>query len=219
VSHQRIKRKPRCGGCGLPPATCACALLPRVRFSTPIAIVQHVRETWKPTNTGRLFARMTEGTLVLPVGMREPAFDPGPLGDPAIEWTLVYPRLGAPILRSEPGKRRGFVLLDGSWRQCAHMSRRLPVIAELPCAALPPGPPGFWSVRTQHDERGRSTFEAALELVALHEGEAAILPLRRAFAMLTAHMLHLKGKLTSPEVPEAWGIRDARPEPDRPVGV
>ncbi len=206
MSHLRIKRKPRCGGCGLPPATCACSQLPRARFSTPVAIIQHVRETWKPTNTGRLFARMAEGTLVLPVGMREPAFDPGPLKDPAIEWILVYPREGAPTLHPEPLKRRGFVLLDGSWRQCAHMSRRLPVIADLPCVALPPGPPSFWSVRAQHDEQGRSTFEAALSLIALHEGEAAISPLRRAFAMLTARMLYLKGKLPSPEVPDAWGI-------------
>jgi DTW domain-containing protein YfiP len=179
-----------------------------VRFSTRIAIVQHVRETWKPTNTGRLFARMAEGTLVLPVGMREPAFDPGPLEDPEMEWTLVYPREGASILRPEAGKRRGFVLLDGSWRQCAHMGRRLPVISDLPCVALPAGPPSFWSVRTQHDAKGRSTFEAALQLIELHEGTPAVEPLRHAFAMLTARMLHLKGKLASPEIPPAWGILD-----------
>jgi DTW domain-containing protein YfiP len=198
---------------------CLCSQLPRVRFSTPIAIVQHVRETWKPTNTGRLFARMTEGTLVLPVGMREPAFDPGPLERAPLEWMLVYPREGAPVLRPEPGKQRGFVLLDGSWRQCAHMSRRLPVVAELPCAALPPGPPSFWSVRTQHDENGRSTFEAALDLIALHEGETATFPLRAAFATLTARMLHLKGKLRSPEIPESWGIRRQSPEADRRDGI
>jgi tRNA-uridine aminocarboxypropyltransferase len=206
LSHLRIKRKPRCSGCGLPPATCACALLPRVRFRTPIAIVQHVRELHKPTNTGRLFARMTEGTLLLPVGMREPAFDPAPLRDPEIEWRLVYPREGAPVLEPEPGRRIGFVLLDGSWGQCAHMSRRLPVVSDLPCVALPPGPPSFWTVRTQHHERGRSTFEAALQLVEMREGAEAVQPLRRAFAMLTARMLHLKGKLSSPEIPAAWGI-------------
>jgi len=206
VSHLRIKRKPRCPGCGLPPATCACATLPKVRFSTPIAIVQHVRETWKPTNTGRLFARMTETTLVLPVGMREAHFDPGPLQDPSFEWMLVYPREGAPMLRPEPGKRRGFVLLDGSWPQCSHMSRRLPIVSELPCVALPPGPPSIWSVRTQHLDQGRSTFEAALQLVELHEGAAAVEPLRRAFAMLTARMLFMKGKLRSPEVPASWGV-------------
>lgn len=206
MSHLRIKRKPRCPGCGLLPATCACSALPRARFSTPLAIVQHVRERYKPTNTGRLFVRMTETTLLLPVGMREPAFDPGPLGDPSIEWTLVYPREGAPLLRPEAGPRRGFVLLDGSWGQCAHMSRRLPRIADLPCVALPPGPPSFWSVRTQHDEKGRSTFEAALQVISLFEGKAATDPLLRAFAMLTARMLHLKGKLPSPEVPASWGL-------------
>jgi len=207
VSHQRIKRKPRCGGCGLPPPGCACADLPRARFSTPLVIVQHVRERHKPTNTGRLFARMAEGTPVLPAGMREPAFDPGPLRDASIEWTLVYPREGAPVLGPGAiGTRRGFVLLDGSWSQCAHLSRRLPVVRDLPCTALPPGPPSFWSVRAQHDERGRSTFEAALEVIRLHEGEASVAPLRRAFAMLTARMLHLKGKLKSPEVPTSWGL-------------
>ena len=207
MSHQRIKRKPRCGGCGLPPAVCACDGLPRTRFSTPLVIVQHVRERWKPTNTGRLFARMAEGTAVLPAGMREPAFDPGPLRDPSIEWTLVYPREGAPVLDPEVReRRRGYVLLDGSWSQCAHLSRRLPFVRDLPCTALPPGPPSFWSVRYQHDERGRSTFEAALEVIRLHEGEAAVAPLRRAFAMLTARMLHLKGKLKSPEIPASWEI-------------
>ena len=207
MSHQRVKRKPRCSGCGLPPVGCVCATLPRLRFSTPVVIVQHVRERWKPTNTGRLFATMVEGTAVLPAGMRGPAFDPGPLLDPSVAWTLVYPREGAPALDpGAPGARRGFVILDGSWSQCARFSRRLSVGRDLPCAALPPGPPSFWSVRTQHDERGRSTFEAALEVLRLHEGEAAVAPLRRAFAMLTARMLHLKGKLKTPEVPESWEV-------------
>src|ERR1051325_7605543 len=117
--------------------------MPRISVATPIAIVQHVRERNKPTNTGRLLGLMLEGTRLLPVGMREPAFDPSPLVDPSIEWLLVYPREGAPLLdplrKPSPGRRLGFVLLDGSWRQCSHMSRRLPIVAELPCVTLPPG--------------------------------------------------------------------------------
>ena len=90
------------------PRTCACALLPKVRFATPLAIVQHVRERYKPTNTARLFAGMAEGTVMLPAGMREPAFDPGPLADSSVEWTLIYPRAGAPVLDPAPAaKRRG----------------------------------------------------------------------------------------------------------------
>ena len=207
MSHQRVKRKPRCLGCGLPPVSCVCAQFPRLRFQTPIAIVQHVRERYKPTNTGRLFARMVEGTAVLPVGVREP-FDPAPLLDPAVEWRLLYPRDGAPVLaadeRPAEGRRLGFVLLDGSWRQCSHLSRRLPVVAELPCVTLPAGGRSFWTVRAQHDEQGKSTFEAAMQILELREGAEAVAPLRRAFADITARQLHLKGKLRSPEIPAGW---------------
>jgi DTW domain-containing protein YfiP len=208
VSHLRKKRKPRCPGCGLPPASCACALFPRLRFRTPIAIVQHVREKWKPTNTGRLFARMVEGTLLLPVGMRDPFFDPSPLQDPEIEWRLLFPKGGARDFdgREPSGRRIGYVLLDGSWHQCSHLSRRLPVISRLPCVALPPGPPTFWTVRAQHLEQGKSTFDAAVQALELREGAEAVAPLRRAFAEVTARMLHLKGKLRSPEIPAAWGV-------------
>jgi len=207
VSHLRTKRKPRCPGCGLPPASCACALLPRLKFRTPIAIVQHVRERHKPTNTAKLFARIVDDVRVLPVGMREPPFDPSPL-DPAIDWRLLFPREGAPVLEAEEsnGRRVGFVLLDGSWPQCSHMNRRLPVVSELPCVALPPGPRSFWTVRAQHDEDGRSTFDAAAQLLEMMEGAESVAPLRRAFAEVTARMLHLKGRLRSPEIPAAWGV-------------
>jgi DTW domain-containing protein YfiP len=210
VTHRRNKLKPRCLGCGLTPGTCICDALPRLRFATPIAIVQHVRENFKPTNTGRLLARMVEGTVVLPCGMREPPFDPKPLEDPSIDWRLLFPRDGAPVLNAglprADGRRLGFVLLDGSWSQCAHISRRLPVIAQLPCVALPEGPPSFWTVRTQHNERGRSTFEAALHALQLAEGAAAVSPLRQAFAEVTARLLHLKGKLRTPEIPTTWRV-------------
>lgn len=210
MSHLRIKRKPRCAGCGLLPVDCLCATLPRVRVGTPLLIFQHVRERSKPTNTGRLFALMVESAILLPWGMREPAFDSGPLRDGSIDWQLVYPRAGAPVLdparTSAEGKRVGLVLLDGSWSQCAHASRRLPGLAALPCVALPPAPPSFWTVRTQHLEKGRSTFDAALQAVELFEGSAVTIPLRRAFAELTARMLYMKGKLRSPEVPADWVV-------------
>ncbi len=210
MSHLRIKRKPRCVGCGLPPATCVCARFPLLSFRTPIAIVQHVRERYKPTNTGKLLARMVDGTAILPWGMREPAFDPSPLGDPAVAWHLLYPGEGATLLDAAPpvadGRRVGFVLLDGSWHQCSHIRRRLPAVASLPCLALPPGPRSFWTVRAQHDAEGRSTFDAALQALEWMEGRDAVAPLRRAFAEVTAAQLHLKGKLRSPEIPASWSL-------------
>ena len=209
MNGQRSRRAARCPGCGIPVETCVCAQLPRLRFATPLALVQHAREQHKPTNTGRLLDRMVDGLRVLPCGLGE-TFDPSPLGDPTVDWRLLYPRAGAPLvgpeLQAAPGRRLGFVLLDGTWSQCSKLSHKLAVVAELPCVALPPGPPSFWTVRTQHHPQGRSTFEAALQVLELLEGVAAAAPLRKAFALVTAHMLHLKGKLSSPEVPAAWGV-------------
>lgn len=176
------------------PATCVCGSLPRFRFSTPVVIVQHNRERHKPTNTGRLFARMVEGTALLPYGIEGRPFDAGPLGDPSIEWRVLFPRKGAPVLDPDDGRRIGFVVLDGTWSQCARMSRRVPVVADLPCVALPPGPPPIWTVRTQHTVHGKSTFEAALQALQLREGADAVAPLRDAFAFVTDRLLRLKGK-------------------------
>lgn len=204
----RAKRKPRCSGCGLKPEICACALLPTVRVATPMAIVQHVREQPKPTNTARLFARIVEGTPILPYGMRDGTFDPSPLADPTIAWRLIFLREGAaeldPAEAPPPGQRFGYVLVDGTWHQCSRMARRAAFVKDLPCVMLPPGPPSIWTVRTQHDERGMSTFEAALRVLELVESPELVRPVRDAFALVTARMLFIKGKLPSPEVPAEW---------------
>jgi DTW domain-containing protein YfiP len=205
----RKKRTPRCSGCGLPPEGCVCDRLPSLAFATRIAFVQHVDEIHKPTNTARVFARMVEGTPIVPYGMREPAFDPSALQGDDTEWCVLFPREGAPDLDATlppppPGIRRGFVVLDGTWHQCSRMGRRAPFVRELPCVALPAGEPTFWTVRTQHDPRGMSSFDAAYRSLRAIEGADAVRPLLEAFALVTARMLHLKGRLASPDVPAEW---------------
>jgi DTW domain-containing protein len=188
--------------------TCVCAELPIVRVQTPIAIVQHVREQHKPTNTARLFARIVEGTEILPYGMREPPFDPSPLVRPDVEWRVLFPREGTPVVDPSepppPGKRFGYVVVDGTWHQCSRMSKRAEMVRDMPCVALPPAPPSIWAVRKQHLENGMCTFEAALHLLEVVESREALAPVRDAFAMVVAKLLFMKGKLASPEVPAEW---------------
>jgi DTW domain-containing protein YfiP len=127
--------------------------------------------------------------------MRQPAFDPTPLhGD----LRLLFPAEGAPVL--EPSPDVGYVLLDGTWHQCSRMARRVPVVQDMRCVALPEGPPSIW-VRTQHDPRGLSPFEAALRVLALHEPPDLVASMLAAFELVTARLLFMKGKLRSPEVP------------------
>jgi DTW domain-containing protein YfiP len=204
----RRRERPRCTGCGLKPDTCLCPTFPRLRFATPIAVVHHAREQFKPTNTGRLFVRMVETATLLPFGVEGKDFDDAPLRDPAVDWRVLYPREDAVPIDRAPrpaeGRRLGFVVLDGSWTQAARMSRRVPVVRSLPCVSLPEGAPSIWTVRTQLREDGRSTFEAAEQALRAVEGPEATAPLRDAFARVTAAMLHLKGKRPTPEAPEAW---------------
>lgn len=205
---QRNRKKPRCWGCGLKPDICACDKMPTVELKTPLCIVQQIRERTKPTNTARLFHNMVPTVPILPFGMREPPFDPGPLEDPDVEFYNLFLRDDATpvdeLPELAPGKRRGFVVLDGTWHQCSRMARRVPVVRDLPCVMLPPGKPSIWRVRTQHDPRGVSTFEATVRLLEIVEGPEAVKPLIEAFELITARLLHLKGKLRSPEVPEDW---------------
>jgi DTW domain-containing protein YfiP len=204
MTRVRERRRQRCLTCGLETDACLCAGLPRLRLATPVAVLQHVRERVKPTNTGRLLARMLEDSALLSFGQREPAFDPAPLRDRPVAWRLLFPRGDAPLL--EPERPVGLVLLDGCWSRCRRASRHLPWVSELPAVSLPPGPPPVWTVRKQHLEGGLSTFEAALRALEVLEGSAAALPLRRAFARVTARQLYLKGRLPSPEIPAAWGL-------------
>jgi DTW domain-containing protein YfiP len=175
-----------------------------VRLATPLAVIQHVREEAKPTNTGRLLARLTEDCTLLSFGRREPAFDPAPLRDRPVAWHLLFPRGDAPLPATD--RPVGLVLLDGCWSRCRRASRRLPWVSRLPCVSLPPGPPPFWTVRKQHHEAGLSTFDAALRALERMEGAQAVRPLRQAFARVTARLLHLKGRLPSPEVPASWDV-------------
>lgn len=205
---QRNRKKPRCYGCGLKPDTCACDLMPTVELNTPLAVVQQIRERFKPTNTARLFTKMVPAVPILPFGMREPPFDEGPLLDPDIEYYNLFLRDDATpvdeLPAPSPGKRRGFVVLDGTWHQCSRMARRVPHVRELPCVKLPPGRPSIWRVRAQHDPRGVSTFEAMVRLVEIVEGPEAVRPLIEMFELITARLLYLKGRLKSPDVPEDW---------------
>jgi hypothetical protein len=43
-----------------------------------------------------------------------------------------------------------------------------------------------------------------VRLLELVEGPEAVRPLVEAFEVITARLLHLKGKLKSPEVPDDW---------------
>lgn len=185
------------------PELCACALFPRVDIRTPIVLVQHVGERSKPTNTARLLAQMVPSIRIVHFPLIDRTFDETPFDRPDVAFRTLFPREDATELA--PGDSSlGLVLLDGTWHQCSRMSRRVPRVHAFPCVHLPPGAPSIWRVRTQHDERGMSTFEAGMRAIEVLEGPEVVQPLARAFEVVTARLLFMKGKLRSPEVPSDW---------------
>jgi DTW domain-containing protein YfiP len=211
---QRKNRVGRCEQCGLHLSLCVCERFPIVESSAALVVVRHIGELYKPTNTGRWLAQMVPGTVITHYGQREPPFDASALERPDVRFCMLFLREDATVLDAEglarlraalePGQRLGFALLDGTWHQCSRMSRRVPVVRDLPCVALPPGPPSRWGVRTQHDERGLSSFEAGVRLVSLVDGPTRAAPLQAIFHEIAARMLFMKGKLNKPEVPAEW---------------
>jgi DTW domain-containing protein YfiP len=188
---------------------CICAALPTLELSTRVVIVQHVKERQKPTNTARLAHRMLAGSRIIHFPPEEGIFDASPLEDPDVDYDVVFPRddavtLTPDIARAKSGRERCYVVLDGTWRQCSRMSRRVPRVRDLRCLALPPGAPSIWGMRRQHDPRGLCTMEAIIRLLEMTEGPDAVAPLNRAFQTVAARMLYMKGRLRTPEIPESW---------------
>jgi len=152
---------------------------------------------------------MLSGSQIINWPAQEGVFDPSPLEDPDVDYDVVFPRddavtLTPEIARAKGGRERRYVILDGTWRQCSRMSRRVPRVRDLRCLALPPGAPSIWGVRRQHDPRGLSTIEAIIRLLEVTEHPDVVAPLRHAFKTVAARMMYMKGKLRTPEIPESW---------------
>ncbi len=199
----RRHRLPRCGVCGLHAALCLCDRLPRFAFPFRFLIVQHHVEHHRPTNTGRLLGQFAAGTRILLYGRRGEPVEEAAFAEPGAEYLLLFPRPGARVVSREVarpagGRRVVFVLPDGSWRQAAHIARRVPALRRLPSVQLPDGPPGEWCLR-HADRPGRlSTVEAGIRAVAAAGYAAEAAELERAMRAVLGRMLYMKGRRPAP---------------------
>lgn len=182
-------------------------------------VVQHNKDCRKPTNTVRILTRCLTECEVTRYAVRGASFDASALTrDPDIAWCLLFPTTEAGDLPEAPpalsvegfrrppvtGRRRGVVVVDGTWAQARRMRRRLPSLRAMPTFELPPGPPTRWNVRTQSEAGRMSTAEAAIRGLAICEGAPRLRPLKRYFNEVSARMMYMKSRLPSPEVPTDW---------------
>lgn len=169
---RRAHQKARCRSCGLHLDLCLCAGLPVVRTPFDVLIIQHFIEEHRPTNTGRLIARMLPRSRLVQYGRLDQPLDRALFGEPGRRHILLFPRYGSRELTREDlvppdGTPVTLVVPDGNWRQASRMSRRNAILQEMPCLALPPGRPGAWTIRNSRRQERLCTAEAVIRTVDL----------------------------------------------------
>lgn len=205
-AQRRRKRQhvaPRCPDCGLHLALCVCARTPRVRMPFRWILVQHGVEVDRPTNTGRMVMSFFPETERVLYGRHGTPLDPAPLEAADTDYLLVFPgkdstELEPGELRPRAGRRLALVLLDGTWRQAAHMARRIAALRAFPARRLPPGPPSGWKIRTPNEPHQLCTLDAAIRTVALSGQAEDARALRIAMEWIMLRMLYMKGRLPRP---------------------
>jgi DTW domain-containing protein YfiP len=95
------------------------------------------------------------------------------------------------------------VVPDGTWRQAQRARRRVPGLAELPCAALPPALPSAYRLRTAPHPGRLATIEAIAEALGILEGPAPRAALLAIFQVMVERMLRAKGRGRAGEQPSA----------------
>jgi DTW domain-containing protein YfiP len=180
----------------------------------------HRDEARKPTNTGRLAARCLRGSEVLIHGqlgervqapwLQEPKPDGRSLGqaqsgeeDQNISGgVLLYPCDEAEPLSQEHlanGPIR-LVVPDGTWRQAAKMTKRIPWIADLPRVSLPAGRETSYRLRSEPKAGGLATMEAITRAFAILEGPEVAAQLDDIFRRMVDRTLYSRGQLGRDEV-------------------
>lgn len=207
---KRRHRKPRCRACGLHTEICVCAELPRVPTRQSFLLVQHAIETLRPTNTGRMVEAMLPNTKLMTYGLRVRPFDDAPLRREDTDYLLLYPsddavQLTRDMCEPRAGRRVEFVLLDGTWRQAAHMGRRIEALRRMPRVCLPPGGPTSWTIRNPSRSDQLCTLEAAIRVVDVAGYSEAAAAMHDALEWIEARMLFMKGRL-----PRPYSLAEAR---------
>ncbi len=210
----------RCEGCRLHHSVCICALIPLLETRTRVVLVMHQLELRKPTNTGRLAARCLTNHAMVLRGRDDAAVvdstDPAPWHDRDRTPVLLFPHPDALPAERWRGwdKPVTLVVPDGTWSQCVRARRRIPGLADLPCATLPAGPPSIYRLRADPRPGYLCTLEAIARALGILEGADVQKQLEHILRLHIDRTLWMNGRIAPAAV--TGGIPDgAKPHDPR----
>ncbi len=174
----------RCARCMMRPEVCLCPL-PRVENRTPIVIVRHRLEAFRPTNTARLAALVLGDVALFEFGRLGVRGTDAPLREP--DTWLLFP--DGPQLAPEGPRPRRLLVLDGTWPQARRMAHKLEAVRGLPRFALPPPLESPERLRAEPHREGMATLEAIARALEILDGPAVAAPLFDVYRRQVAGVL------------------------------
>ncbi|HEU4365929.1 MAG TPA: tRNA-uridine aminocarboxypropyltransferase [Candidatus Krumholzibacteria bacterium] len=158
-----LKNDRRCPTCFMDHHLCLCESIRRFPNRTPVTIIMHRREAFKPSGTSRLASLALENCQVYLRGhVEKPLLLEELFPRPE---TCLFLNLSdqAQVLDEEFVANNSFthlVVPDGSWRQARKMGRRESTLEKMKWVKLPPGPRSRYLLRKQPVPGGLATIEA-----------------------------------------------------------
>ncbi len=183
---------------------CICCLAPRLSLRTRVAVVMHVRESYRPSNTGRLVPLALANSFVCLRGIKDQPTDTAGMIPDGTQGLVLYPASDASELQQDYcsliNKPLSLVVLDGNWNQAAKMAKRERALDGLPRVKLPSGPVSSFRLRTQSDPARVCTFEAVARALGAIEGPEVQRALEAFLTVMVERMLWARGKLKAGQV-------------------
>jgi len=185
-----------CFRCYMRRETCICPILPIVQTRTEFLILRHIRESERPSNTGRLAALAMPNARIIPCGGGDRT-GLAPLDDTFLRMTntwLLWPD-GDGAQPDLPLPER-IVVLDATWQQARRLYSRTPELQAMPRLLLPFPDKSRKRLRDPHRADGMSTIEAVAAAVAVLEGKKVAEPLEKLYDEVVRRTISLR-----------WGIK------------
>ncbi|MCP4451898.1 MAG: DTW domain-containing protein [Planctomycetes bacterium] len=193
----RNKMTPRCFRCRMLPHLCICSATPRLDLATRLIMVMHYREMRKTTSTAVLAMNSLDNSEVRLHGKQDQVLDLDDLNDPGRRLLVLYPAPNAatlsPAFLAQEDRPVSLVVPDGTWRQVAHMRRRVLGLPNSETVKLPQGSPGEWTIRKTGNPNRLSTCEAIARAYGIIESPQVQTQLETVFRLMVQRIRQSRG--------------------------
>jgi DTW domain-containing protein len=206
----------RCPACRLHRHVCICDRFVTLPTRTRVVLLLHQLEDRKPTNTGRFALRCLPNSELAVRGrlggvgpVRDAVQAPDTREVPrwlarAAQPVLLFPHPEAVPLATfrDSDLPTTLIVPDGTWSQAIRARRRVPGLADVPCACLPPGLVSTYRLRREPRPGRLSTLEAIAHALGVLESQAVAEALLDIHRLAVERTLWTNGRLARDRV---WG--------------